>query len=292
MDMITIATALDEIDRPLLAARLKLARQRKFSNAKAASDALPPEAGKSIRAYQSYESAERQPKLRELAIYAQLFDVPLEYFIFGGHPAISDAEIEAQALLNRKKLQKRLGGRVPEPERTVALINGDKSVTSELPVNHVSQQPETNPIHNLGVRFIPVLSARDIRHIITGRGGLATMSGHKLPVPQSLSAGEHSYSYQIPDDDLSMISAMGASFGPGTHIVVDPAAAILPGKYVLVMLQGFDEPLFRIYKAAKPYSPGVPFALHALNAAYDPIQVKDQTRVESIQRVIYTAFSV
>jgi SOS-response transcriptional repressor LexA len=294
MNLITITTALDEIDRSLLAARIKLARQRKFPNAKAAADAIVAQHGasKSSRSYQSHESGERQPKLRDLSNYAQTFGVPLEYFVFGNHPEISDAEIQAQALLNRKKLQKRMGSAEPEPARAAALINGDKSATSGVPINQLRQHVETNTIHNLGARFIPVLSASEIRRLITGRGDLAAMSGEKLPVPPTLSASEHSYSYQIPGDDLSMMSATGASFGPGTYIVADPQAVILPGKYVLVMLDGFDEPLFRIYKAAKPYAAGVPFALQALNAAYDLITVKDAGRVQSIQRVIYTAFAV
>ena len=294
MDLITITTALDEIDRSLLAARLKLARQRKFPNAKAASDALAAQqgAGKSSRSYQSHESGERQPKLRDLSAYAQMFEVPLEYFVFGRHPEISDAEIEAQALLYRKKLQQRTGITEPKPAGARVLINGAKSGTSLVPINHVPQQVETNPIHNIGARFISVLSASEIRQLITGRGDLATMSGQQLPVPQSLSASEHSYSYQIAEHDLSMVSSAGASFGPGTYIVVDADAVILPGKYVLVVLKGFEEPLFRIYKAARPYENGVPFTLQSLNPAYDPILVKDASQVESIQRVIYTAFAV
>ena len=89
-----------------------------------------------------------------------------------------------------------------------------------------------------------------------------------------------------------MVSNAGASFGAGTYIVVDPDAVILPGKYVLVVLKGFEEPLFRIYKAARPYEVGVHFTLQALNPAYDQISIKDPGQVESIQRVIYTAFAV
>lgn len=118
------------------------------------------------------------------------------------------------------------------------------------------------------------------------------MSGRTLPVPQSLGAGEHSYSYQVPDHDLSMASKDGASFGPGTFLVADRDAPILPGKFVLAMIEGFDEPLFRIYRAARPYAPGVAFALHALNPAYEPITVAGPSGLVHIHRVIYTALSV
>lgn len=294
MNLITIATALDEIDRSLLAARIKLARQRKFPNAKVAADAIAAQHGasNSSRSYQSHESGERRPKPRDLASYAQTFGVTLEYFVSGNHPGIAEAEVEAQALLNRKRLQKHAGIAELEPARPVLLINGDNSATSGSAVNQLPRRFETDTIHNIGVRLIPVLSASEIRQFITGRGDLTTMSGQQLPVPHILSASEHSYSYQIPDDDLSMTSATGASFGPGTHIVVDPGAVILPGKYVLAILDGFDEPLFRIYKAAKPYLPGVPFALQALNNAYDLITVKDAERVQSMARVIYTGLAL
>jgi Peptidase S24-like len=294
-DLTAIMTALNEIDRSLLAARLKLARLRKFPNAKAASDAIIAEhgQGKSSRAYQTHESGDRQPKTRELVAYAQTFDVPLEYFAFGQHPEISDEEIEAQALLTRRRLLKRKGGVEPEPRMPVLSVNGDNPVASGSPVNQIRRGFETNTIHNIAVRFIPVLSASEIRRlIVTGRGDLTAMSGEQLPVPQTLSASEHSYTYQIPGNDLSMISANGTSYAPGTYVVCDPEAVILPGKYVLAMLEGFDEPLFRIYKAAKPYSHGVPFALQALNPAYDLITVKDPARVQSVLRVIFTASAV
>ncbi len=287
IDLIAITTALDEIDRSLLAARIKLARQRKFPNAKAAAEAIAAQHGasKSSRSYHSHESGERYPKLRDLTNYAKTFDVPLEYFVSGRHPDISEKEIEAQALLTRKKHG---GGTDLVPVQTAAFINNGKSATSAVSINQLQQVAETTTIHNIPVRFISVLSAGEIRKLHTGWGGLTSMSGQQYPVPQDLSASGHSYSYRIPDDDLSMMSATGASFGPGAYIIADPEAIILPGKYVLVVLEGFDEPLFRTYRAAKPYAPGVPFSLQALNAAYEPIAVKEASRVQSIHRVIYT----
>ncbi|HET8726672.1 MAG TPA: LexA family transcriptional regulator [Alphaproteobacteria bacterium] len=288
-DTKAIGIALLEVDRYILAARLKLARQRIYPSATAASNALAAggnASAKSLRSYLSYESGDRVPKYHDLVQFARLLDVPIEFFVYGGHPDIDDHDVEIQATVTRRRHEQRRRD-VPEARTP---INADKSKTSPAPVNQAQRSVELNSIHNAGVRFIPVLSASEIRKNNTGRGG--PMSGQTLPVPQSLGAGEHSYSYQVPEHDLSMASKDGASFGPGTFLVADRDAPILPGKFVLAVLDGIDEPLFRIYRAARPYAAGVAFSLHALNPAYEPIVVADPAMLLHIHRVIYTAISV
>ncbi len=87
-----------------------------------------------------------------------------------------------------------------------------------------------------------------------------------------------------------MVGAQGAaSFRPGTVLVVDREAVILPGHFVLADLPDLDEPLFRQYKAARPYQERTPFTLVALNPAYDSIDITSRTPCTIIGRVIWTA---
>ena len=283
----TIANALADIDRALLAARLRFARQRVYPTAVAASDELEARGtAKSARAYQSYESGDRKVKLHDLSAIALLLDMPVSFFLFGGHPEIDDREVDALAMVIRAKLarKKKAGTRAKQQITN----NPMPPVTLPAVINHVPRQVETNTIHNPGVRLIPILSASEIRNLNTGRGGLAAMSGQSLPVPQSLGAGEHSYSYQIPEHDLAMASKGPDSFGPGTFVVADRVAPILPGKLVLADIEGHDEPLFRIYRASRAYAPGVSFTLDALNPAYEPIPVTNPASVLGLARVLYT----
>lgn len=286
-DIATIATALADIDRPLLAARLRVGRRRKYPNAVAFVNALAEldsaRKAKSARAYQSHEAGSRKPELHDLALYGELLDLPVSFFVFGGYEGISDDDIAFEAQAIRRRMGAPNGVLTP-PSRENRNPAG-KSATSVVGVNQVLRQIETTTVHNQGVRFIPVLSTGEIENFLSGRG-VPAMQGRTLPVPQSIQVGEHSYSYQIPEHDLSMVSREGMSLAPGTFIVADPEAPILPGKLVFVALDD-DEPVVRIYRAARPYKPGIPFTLEAFAQAYDPITVSQTSnRVRFLHRII------
>ena len=85
-----------------------------------------------------------------------------------------------------------------------------------------------------------------------------------------------------------MTGDKGPSFSPGTYVAADPERTIMPGELVLADLLE-DGPVFRIYKAARPYAQGVPFRLVASNPAYDAIDVTEARQLVSIARVIFTA---
>lgn len=288
IDIKAIAEQIEGIDRALLAARVRVARERRFASAKAASEELAEHYGerapKSVRAFQSHESGDRKPDLSALTIYAELFGVSLRYFLFGGHDEISDQSVAAEAASIRRR-QERFGKMV-----SAKPINPVKSDTSAAQINHVSIRPQTPSVHNTPVRLIPVLSPSDIQNHIKGRGG-RVMSGLSVAVSQALNAGERCYAIEIAEDDLSMVAKGGMSLGPGAHVVVDPDAPILPGKLVCVQLDD-DEPMVRIYRAGRAYRPGAPFTLEAYNPAYDALPVTDAAQVRFIHRVISVHFAI
>lgn len=279
-DAVTGSVALEEIDLALLGARLEVACRRKFAKTSEAVAALDKELqkhgekGNRGKTYYSYQKGQRRPRMKELQRIAQLFEVPVNFFLFGGYPAIDDAEVE----IFRKHKAAKLSD----------WDSQDSSGTSPLPVNQPANQLEIITSHNAGWRSIVILTASEIRHINTGRGSLAQMSGQTLPVAGISSASQHSYAYILPEHDRSMIAERVLSFAPGTAIVADPERLIMPGDLVLADLQDYDHPLLRLYTASRPYAPGVAFELTAFNPSYKPIALSERDKVLGIARVIST----
>lgn len=57
---------------------------------------------------------------------------------------------------------------------------------------------------------------------------------------------------------------------------------IQPGKPVLADLDGYDEPVVRLYRAKRPHAAGATFELVAQNPAFDVIAVDDPAECRSI----------
>jgi hypothetical protein len=287
------AAALATIDADLLAARLEVARIRKFDRRAAAITALekmPSPDGDSYvaaRTYHSHETGHRRPKMQRLLVYVALFEIPLDYLLFG-----VDAErYEAEA----RDLAKRAGTSLkidkfttPSDQRALTLVKNleDDSKINADPINQLSQQSESKASHNPDTRFIVILTASEIRKLSTGKGDLAAMSGPMLPVPDFLNASRHAFAYRIPVDDNSMVGPGGLSFNAGGICMIDPEAPIPPGKYALAIIKGEPEPVVRQYVASGPYAPGRTFELHALNPAFRPIIVANKSACLFIARVI------
>lgn len=214
------------------------------------------------RTYYSHEAGERMPSDDDICRYADLYGVTPTYLRYGDDAA--------------------------EQDRGAGRSAKNSLVPSTVLVNQPSQLSKLSASQNYGVRPIVILSAKDIRSLSKGRGVLTFMSRETLPVPEFLAAGPDAFAYIIPPGDFSMIARNGPSFHPGTALVVDPERRIEPGDKVLVDLKDFDAPLLRIYKAVRPYIPGTPFTLSALNEAFDDIRVDDADRVLSIARLIWT----
>lgn len=251
--------------RKEIGARIMHAQKRKFRFGSDAIEELERRHGKKVKAaYYSHRSGTRLPDDDTLRIYADLFDVPFEYL--------------------------RLGTGAEEIESSAAQINEDESTASAvISINQHRQEIDLKASHKHGVRFIPILSADQIRVLSAGQGDLAQMSGHTLPVPSFLSASSDSFAYFIPANDFSMVATSGPSYAPGACIVIDPQRQITPGDRVYAEIEGFDDPVVRKYVAARAYAPGVRFRLEAFNPAFEAIEVTDAAQVRVLARVIWAA---
>lgn len=288
------ANALAAIDPQLLAARLEVARIRKFDRRAGAIEALEampsPDGDNSYvaaRTYHSHETGHRKAKMQRLLVYVALFEIPLDYLLLG-HDA-ERYEAEARELAKRAGVTLKIDKFTSPSERrelTVVKNFEDDSNINVDQINQVLQQSESKASHNPSTRLIVILTASEIRKLSTGKGGLAKMSGPMLPVPDFLDASRRAFGYQIPADDISMVSPSGLSFNAGGVCTIDPDAPIPPGKYVLAIIRGEPEPMLRQYIASGPYAPGRPFELHALNPAYKPIVVTNKSACLFIGRVI------
>jgi hypothetical protein len=275
LDPLATSQALERIDLKTLSQRLEIARIRKFDNRTAAVADLKQRYGASAtRTYQSHEAGERRPKLAVLWRYCEAFEVPIRYILFGDNAQIYEMEARAQA--------RRIGVKLKIDQTE------DDSEPRAAPINQAIESAKVNSSHNTPIRFIRVLSAKEILDLNTGRGDLTEMSGQLLPVPSFLNVSRHSFSYKIPEHDQSMVAKEGLSIGPGSYVGVDLEAKIFPGNYVLANLVGYDEPVVRVYKAARPYTSGVPFTLEALNPAFGPIHISAPSECLLLARISFT----
>jgi SOS-response transcriptional repressor LexA len=168
----------------------------------------------------------------------------------------------------------------------------DTAEKGGAPINQATDLYKIRSSQYGGVRYIPILTASNLLKLLTGEGNLGAMSQDHLPVPKDLLAGPNSFSLQIPADDQSMIGEGAVSFPPLSFVVIDPDQEIMPGKYALARLSGWQMPILRQYQAAFPYSATsrrYPFELHALNRGVRPIVVNSADECDLIGRVIFVS---
>jgi hypothetical protein len=246
---------------PEFGARLKAVRKQTFSTAVEAIDVMAKMWGLKGRTYFSHEKGDRMPSDAELARYAAFFGVTPEYLRYG----VDDEDRVARVV--------------------VPFAAGVGSV------NQISQNFDINASRRPIARHIVILSAIEIKRLISGQADLATMSGQGvLPVPASLLVSQSAFTYEIPSYDRSMVGSGVISFHPGSALVIDPDEQVLPGHYVLANVPDLPEPIVRRYDAARPYQIGVAFTLTALNEAYKPIDVAEAGQGSVIGRVMWVAF--
>jgi hypothetical protein len=208
-----------------------------------------------VRTYYSHEAGDRVPDDDGLIqIYAQLFRVPMDYLLL----------------------------RQTQPE---------SDVVNATSINQVTERLEDKSSQITDVRYISILTASDIRDLLTGRLNLSTFSGDRLPVPKHVAAGNMSIFYQIPNHDNSMVGADGGpSFQPGTFLLVDPDREIAPGDYLVAMLAGTQTPVLRRLQSPYPYvraAPRYPFKLIAINALVEPLTVTSADDCTILGRMIF-----
>jgi hypothetical protein len=234
-----------------------------------------------LRTFYAHVAGNRVPDDDGLIeIYAQLFDVPADYLLLRADAPkgpsrgrISTDEVRERLDLNTAP--KRFP--VPRPVNQVTV-----NQLLENDTHKASQVTET--------RYISILTASDIKDLLTGARKLRAMSRERLPVPQDLAAGPNVIAYKIPVFDHSMVGAEGDSFPPGIRLIFDPDRAIAPGDYLLALPQGADSPILRRLQSAHAYlptAPRYPFKLVAISPLAAPIFVETAEDCAILGRLIF-----
>jgi SOS-response transcriptional repressor LexA len=171
-------------------------------------------------------------------------------------------------------------------------VNDDALTTNVATINQAIEIPLRKSLKPPPLRYIPVLTASDLKNMLLGNGRRATMSREQLPVSQHIDAGAEAFYYRIPDDDTSMVGSAGHSFPPGTLLLIDPGRIIRPADFLLAQPADAPAPIMRRLQARLPFDPGglvlraYPFRLVALNPMAEPIEVNDKADCHIIGRVV------
>lgn len=209
-----------------------------------------------IRSYYSHEAGDRVPQDdATIELYAEMLDTTSHWLLFGTGEDVNDETLK------------------------------DDAAT----INQANEVLDINPSKIVAVRYIPLLTASDIKKLLFGNGNLTAMSRDQLPMPQNVAVGARAFYYQIPDHDTSMVSATGQSFAPGTLLLIDQDRDVAPGDFLLAQLADMPAPVMRRLQSAYVLSsdtPRYPFKLLALNPMAEPVIVHKQTECQVIGRVV------
>lgn len=233
------------------------------------------------RTFYSHVSGERVPDDDGLVeIYAQLFDVSMDFLLLR-EPAPKGP---SRGRLPIDEVRQRLGlHSATKPSSVLEHVN-------HVSVNQVLERDEQKTSHFTDIRYISILSASDIRDLLTGTRKLRTMSRERLPVPPDVAAGPNVIAYKIPIFDHSMVSPEGSGFPPGTRLVFDPDRAIAPGDYLLALQAGAETPVLRRLQSTHAFmaaAPRYPFKLVALSPLAAPIFVETADDCAILGRAIF-----
>lgn len=267
---------LRKIDPEIIGARLEVARLRKYpdSSVRAMARDLTEQHHISHQTYYWHERGERTPRMLVLRTYAEFFEIPLDYLLYG--VGAEDYESEAREIARSK-------GRVLR----IDILEGSRVMLSKS----VNQPINLNKNHlpNFGgIRFIVKLMAEDLKNIAEGRIQLADVSGEKLPVPPGLSLSDDIAWWQIPDYDHSMAGQGDETFPPGTLCLIDMQADIEPGRFVVAFMASQNEPVVRRYVSDRRWAPGAKFRLEALNPETETIRVDTPSDCLLIARIRFS----
>lgn len=129
-------------------------------------------------------------------------------------------------------------------------------------------------------RMVPVLSLREAGMCETVK---SDPNRELVAVDTGAGLGKNLVAVYVPDE--SMIAnppSVDASFSEGDVIVFDRDAMVEPGDFCLVVVPGYDEPIFRKYRSR---SGGV-FELVPLNADYPSETVLPHHKAKIIGRLV------
>lgn len=216
-----------------------------------------------------------------IEIYAQLFDVPADYLLLR-----SDAPTgPSRGRISTDEVRERLG-----------LNSAAKHFPALRPVNQVTvNQLLENDTHKASqiteTRYISILTASDIKDLLTGARKFRAMPRERLPVPHHVAAGPNVIAYKVPPFDHSMIGPGSDSFPPGTDMIFDPDRVIAPGDYLLCLPANAETPMLRRLQSNFAYlrsTPRYPFKLAAINPDVPPLFVETAEDCAIIGRLIHT----
>lgn len=239
---------------------MRLAKARRDAGFGARADAIKAIAEKTTQSWRNYyfhENGERVPNADEIIhVYADVFGVTADWLLVGDQP---------------------------DPQSSVK-VNGTAGINQP----HENKELISSKLEN--IRYYPILSASQIDIHLKGKE--APMPREHLPAPKSLMAGPNSFAFEIPSTDLSMLGeGTTRQFSPSSHVVIDPDQSIIPGKYALVQLPGFEYPVVRMVRAKSPISSkraSYPYTLIAANSAFAAIECRKRKDCRILGRVILT----
>lgn len=269
MDMTRIGTSRSKSwtkeQRQEFGRRLSWARERAgYDKASDAIKDVEKRTAMKVRTYYSHEAGERVPDDDALIeIYAQTFSVPTDYLL------LRQSEPESS-----------------EPARPrVNLVS----------INQVLERNNVNASQIMEDRYISILTASDIRDLLTGAGKLRDIPRERLPPPPHVAAGPKVIAYQIPEHDDSMVGPGGSFFVPRAFVYVEPDIEISPGHYLMALLANTQTPVLRRLQSSHPYvssAPRYPFKLVANNPMVEPLTITSADDCAILGRVIFVMNSV
>lgn len=270
-------SSFQDLSLELIAARLEVARLRKYPDASIAKMAynLQAKHGLSKSTYYGHERGDRRPNYSTLCTYAQFFDIPIQYFLFGEDSERYEQEARTVASKKKKTL------------KVDFLTSSDAPLVSS--VNQQIKNDNFSPSQKGRLRLIVKVMADDLKKIANGDASLAEIPGDtSLPAPPFLDLSEQVCWWQIPQTDFSMVAGGEAALPPGTLCLVDLEATIDPGKFVLALLKNEPTPLVRQYHSDRSWAAGVEFTLSPLNPHAKPIEVSCAEDCLLIARVVFS----
>lgn len=134
-------------------------------------------------------------------------------------------------------------------------------------------------------RVVPIMSMAAYDELIEVAEGKKPSSDRRIPIGSIMGLSPRAFAIEVIDS--SMVASQGKSFHPGDEVLIDPAAALDPGCFVLVGVEhaGRKEVLLRKFTPTQHGSHDV-YDLVPLNRDFAVISVPGPATVRIIGRAV------
>jgi hypothetical protein len=224
--------------------------------------------------YYHFSGDKRPSKVDIIAAYERLLGTPRGWIADGDGETLKDLREAYQALDDR------------DMENPVL-----RRILNKL-VNHGAQQTGTESGKLLEIRHIRILSDDQITALISGTAVVKDLAGPQRTIPVSAAVSSDAFIFVIPEHDHSMTATAFPSMPPGTQLLIDRAAPIRPGDFLLIRPVNKPAWMVRRFRAQGPYGETAQFTLAALNPHFEPIRVTDPDAWQVAGRVISVTMAV